>query len=80
MKTLHAVLAAALLSSPASAQSPEALRFAADAALIQAFPEAINPDLQEPLEPVLQAPLQPMLLAPSRAPGTFPGAATPFVP
>ena len=48
MKTLHAVLAAALLSSPASAQSPEALRFAADAALIQAFPEAINPDPPAP--------------------------------
>ncbi|MBI2387262.1 MAG: hypothetical protein HYV14_14815 [Elusimicrobia bacterium] len=76
MKTLHALLAAAVLASPASARSLEALRFSADTALIQAFPEAINPDLQEPLEPVLQQPLQPMLLAPSRAPGAVVGAVT----
>ncbi len=75
MKTSLAVLAAAVLASPAAAQSLEALRFSADTALIQAFPEAINPDLQEPLEPVLQAPLQPMLLSPSRAPGAVVGTA-----
>jgi len=73
MKTLHAVLAAAVLASPASAQSLEALRFSADAALIQAFPEAINPDLQQPLEPVLQQPLKPM--RPSAAPGAVVGTA-----
>ena len=73
MKTLHALLAAAVLSSPASAQSLEALRFSADSALIQAFPEAINPDLQQPLEPVLQQPLKPM--RPSAAPGAVVGTA-----
>jgi hypothetical protein len=75
MKTLHAVLAAAVLASPAAARSLEALRLSADSALIQAFPEAINPDLQEPLEPVLQTPLQPMLLQPSRNPGSIVGTA-----
>jgi len=71
MKTLIAILSAALLSTSASAQSLESLRFAADAALIQAFPGAIHPDLQEELEPVLQEPLKPML-APSRS-GTVVG-------
>lgn len=74
MKILPALLAAAVAGS-ASAQSLEALRFAADAALISALPGAIHPDLQEELEPVLQAPLKPMLLSPSRAPGPVVGTA-----
>lgn len=73
MKALRAVAAAAVLASPASARSLEALRFSADSALIQAFPEAINPDLQQPLEPVLQQPLKPM--RPSAAPGAVAGTA-----
>lgn len=75
MKTLQAVLAAAVMASPAAAGSLEALRSSADAALIQAFPEAINPDLQQPLEPVLQEPLQPLVRQPSRAPGPVVGTA-----
>jgi hypothetical protein len=71
MKTITAILTAALLSTSAAAQSLEALRFAADSALIQALPGAIHPDLQEELEPVLQEPLKPML-APSRS-GTVVG-------
>lgn len=67
MKTILAVVAAAALSSPASAQSLEALRFAADAALIQAMPQAQHPDMQKPLEPVLQPSLEPKLMHPSRA-------------
>lgn len=72
MKILPALLAAAVAGS-ASAQSLEALRFSADAALIQGLPGAIHPDLQEPLEPVLQEPLKPM--RPSRAPGPIVGTA-----
>lgn len=72
MIILPALLAAAIAGS-ASAQSLEALRFSADAALIQALPGAIHPDLQEPLEPVLQEPLKPM--RPSRAPGPVVGTA-----
>lgn len=70
MKILPALLVAAFAGS-ASAQSLEALRFSADAALIQALPGAIHPDLQEPLEPVLQDHLKPM--RPSRAPGAVVG-------
>jgi len=66
MKMIPVILAA-VLASPASAQSLEALRFSADAALIQALPGAIHPDLQEPLEPVLQKPLNPQPMTPSRA-------------
>lgn len=69
MKMIPVILAA-VLASPASAQSLEALRFAADSALISALPGAIHPDLQEPLEPVLQEPLKPVLMAPSRAGAT----------
>lgn len=72
MKTILAILAA-VLASPAAAQSFEALRFSADAALINALPGAIHPDLQEELEPVLQAPLKPLLLQPSRNPGPVVG-------
>ena len=70
MKSLLTVVAAAALSSTASAQSLEALRFAADSALISALPGAIHPDLQQPLEPVLQKALTPVLMAPSRAGAT----------
>ncbi len=72
MKMLPALLIAALAGS-ASAQSLEALRFSADAALTQALSGAIHPDLQEPLEPVLQEPLKPMPMQPSRAPGAVVG-------
>jgi hypothetical protein len=72
MKALYGLLAA-LLAGSASAQSLEALRLAADAALIQAVPDALNPELQQPLEPVLQQPLQPMLLQPSGAAGPVVG-------
>lgn len=74
MKILPALLIAAL-AAPASAQSLEALRLSADAALIQALPGAIHPDLQEPLEPVLQEPLKPMPMSPARAPGGIVGRA-----
>lgn len=67
------VLLAAVLASPASAQSLEAMRFAADSALISALPGAIHPDLQEPLEPVLQKELSPVLMQPSRAKGPVVG-------
>ncbi len=65
MKMIPVILAA-VLASPASAQSLEAMRFAADSALISALPGAIHPDLQEPLEPVLQKELSPVLIQPSR--------------
>ncbi len=64
------VLAAALLAaSSASAQSFEALRLAADTALIQALPKAVNPALEAPREPVLQAPLKPVPAGPVGANG-----------
>jgi len=69
------VMLAALFASPAAAQSLEALRFAADTALISSLPGAIHPDLQEPLEPVLQKELTPMLLAPRANPGPVVGKA-----
>ncbi len=68
MKMILAVLAAAL-SSSASAQSLEALRFAADSALIQALPQARHPDLQKPQEPVLQPSLEPKAMHPNAAKG-----------
>lgn len=74
MTILPALLAAALAGS-ASAQSLEALRLSADAALLQALPGAVHPDLQEPLEPVLQEPLKPVPMHPSRAPGAVVGKA-----
>lgn len=73
MKGLAAILAAAFLSSAAAAQSPEALRLSADAALGEALPGAINPELQQELEPVLQAPLKPEFQA--RAAGPVVGTA-----
>ncbi|MDO8757502.1 MAG: hypothetical protein Q7J64_05785 [Elusimicrobiota bacterium] len=72
MKIIPALLAA-VLATPASAQSLEALRFAADSALIAALPGAHHPDLQKELEPVLQEPLQPLLLQPSRNRGAVVG-------
>lgn len=71
MKGFAVLLASALLSASASARSPEALRFSADAALVDALPGFINPELQEALEPVLQAPLKPELHA--RAAGAVVG-------
>lgn len=72
MRALPGVLAVVLAGS-ASAQSLEALRLSADAALVSALPDALNPDLQRPLEPVLQQPLKPM--HPSGAPGAVVGTA-----
>lgn len=62
MRTLAAFLAV-LASVPASAQSLEALRGSADAALSQALPLAVHPELLRRREPVLQKPL---VLAPVR--------------
>lgn len=70
---LTAILAAAFLSAggsatPAAAQTIEALRLTADAALIKALPLAVHPDIAEPpQEPVLKKPLDPT--PPSTAPG-----------
>ncbi len=72
MKMIPVILSV-VLASPAAAQSLEALRFAADSALISSLPGAIHPDLQEPLEPVLQKELTPMLLAPHVNPGPIVG-------
>lgn len=74
MIILPALLAAAVAGS-ASAQSLEALRLSADAALISALPGAIHPDLQEPLEPVLQEPLKPLPMRPSGVSGPVVGTA-----
>lgn len=60
MKTLTAFVATALLACPAAAQSPEAMRLAADGALFRAMTQAAHPDLEAPQEPILQEPLQPM--------------------
>lgn len=72
MKIILALLAVAVAGS-ASAQSLEALRFSADAALSQALPGALHPDLQQPLEPVLQEPLTPTPMGAARAPGKLVG-------
>ena len=69
MRTLTATLVVAFLSSPAAAQSLETLRFSADAALLQALPQAIHPDLAQTREPVLQKPLTPLPMHPSRLAG-----------
>jgi hypothetical protein len=75
VKIIPAILAAAVLSSPAAAQSLEALRFSADAALIEALPLARNPVLAAPQEPVLQKPLNPMPMSPFAANGPVVGRA-----
>ena len=76
MKTLTAILVAAALSSSASAQSLEALRISADAALIRAFPLAVNPELALPQEPILQPALDPRPMHPAEAPGAVLARAT----
>lgn len=75
MKTITAILAAGLLSSPAAAQSLEALRFSADTALQRAVLEATHPDLAKPQEPVLQKPLNPRPMGRFEAPGAVVGKA-----
>ncbi|MDD5301697.1 MAG: hypothetical protein PHS14_01200 [Elusimicrobia bacterium] len=75
MKIIPAILAAACLSSAAAAQSLEALRFSADAALTEALPLARNPALARPQEPVLQKPLNPRPMGPFEAPGPVVGKA-----
>ncbi len=69
MRALAAFVAAGLLSSSASAQSLESLRFSADAALLQALPQARNPALEKPQEPVLQPALVPQPVRRLGAPG-----------
>jgi hypothetical protein len=63
MKALAALLV--LTASHASAQSIEALRASADAALFHALPKAAHPDLQKPQEPVLQKALIPTPMRPA---------------
>lgn len=69
MKIIAAAFLAAALASTASAQSLEALRFSADAALMQALPKAVHPDLEAPREPILQSPLIPVPAGPVGATG-----------
>lgn len=69
MKIILAFAAAAFLASSAAAQSLEALRFSADAALLEALPRAVHPDLQKPSEPILQPALDPKPMGPFEAPG-----------
>jgi len=63
MRALAALLV--LAAAPAAAQSLEALRASADAALLQALPRATHPDLQTPREPVLQKALIPSPMRPA---------------
>ena len=76
MKSLAALVTAAVLTSPAAAQSLEALRVSADAALLQALPMAVHPELAKPREPVLQPALIPRPLRSTGAPGAVVGRAT----
>ncbi len=69
MKIILAIIALAVLSGPAAAQSFEAARFSADAALFQALSQAAHPDLEQPAEPTLQKPLNPRPLGSLEAPG-----------
>ncbi len=75
MKIILAIIAAVFLASPAAAQSLEALRFSADAALLQAMPQAVHPDLLQAREPVMQKPLNPLPMHPSRVRGPVVGKA-----
>jgi hypothetical protein len=76
VKTFLALAAAAVLASPAAAQSLEALRVSADAALLQALPQAVHPDLAKPQEPILQPALNPRPMRPAEAPGAVVGRAS----
>ena len=60
MKIILAITTAAFLASSAAAQSLEALRFSADAALLEVMPLAIHPDLLQAQEPTIQKPLNPL--------------------
>jgi hypothetical protein len=73
MKIIIALLTAAVLTSPAAAQSLEALRSMGDTALQRSLLEAAHPDLAKPREPVLQKPLNPTKMHPAAAPGTVVG-------
>ena len=75
MRITLAITAAIALASSAAAQSLEALRFSADAALLEALPRAVHPDLQQAQEPVIQAPLNPLPIHPSSAAGAIVGKA-----
>ncbi len=70
MTRILAASLAVLACVPASAQSFEALRAAGDAALLQALPLAVHPDLRNPgREPVLQPPLVPLPMRPAARQG-----------
>ncbi len=68
MKLIPAILATASLACPAAAQTLEALRFSADAALLQALPQAVHPILARAKGPILQKPLQPQPTPPAKNP------------
>ena len=76
MKILAALIAATVLPVSTAAQPLEALRLSADAALIQALPLAVHPDLTKAQEPILQPALTPRLMRPSEAPGAVVARAT----
>ncbi len=69
MKTLLTILTAASLACPAAAQTLEALSLSADAAFLQALPQAVHPDLARAKDPSLQKPLQPKPLQPTKVAG-----------
>ena len=73
MKTTLVLLATALLTSHAAAQSLESLRFSADAALFHAMEKAVHPDLEQQQEPTVQKHLQPRPLGPLETPGPVVG-------
>ncbi len=72
-------LLAAALSSPASAQSLDASRLAADAALAGAFNGLADPQVDAPQEPILQPPLEPVPAGPVGAKGVVARASLPTV-
>lgn len=59
MKIVYTILAATVLTSQAAAQPMESLRFSSDAALRQALPQAVHPDLAQAQEPIFQEALNP---------------------
>lgn len=68
MKITRTILAAMFLTSTATAQSLEALRISADAAFLQALPQAMQPGLGATRN-LVQKPLSPLPANMSRTPG-----------
>ncbi len=64
MRYAALLLIAAAFCSRASAQTAEALRVSADAALTRALPLAVHPALLAPRVPIFQAPLRPRPIRP----------------